>query len=199
MRIHKNTAKALLVTIGRDTSHDRLKVEQTGEAISTNGHVLLKAPPAPPDSDAKDQQPVEAIIPGPVIETAIKAIKGRQDLRGWCDHVAIEPSGDGVSVTSTDSNGPVCRATVETTGDVYPDWKNVLDQQPATLRVTIAADVLTQLVKAAKAVKHTTPSVTLTFHQDDLDGSEAYSQVIGVEIPSDHTAPILGAAMPMRA
>ena len=78
MRIHKNTAKALLVTIGRDTSHDRLKVEQTGEAISTNGHVLLKAPPATTDSDAKDQQPVEAIIPGQVIETAIKRSHGGQ-------------------------------------------------------------------------------------------------------------------------
>ena len=211
-RIDKHVAAAL--TQGLPTRTDTrsnlrgIKLDADGTTVATDGHLLLTAPPStaaagdypvrPPgvQRDLTDVDgAVTAILPREVLDAARTVIR-RTSLSIY-DQIVVTAGENGhCRITSADGTGVVSDTQIDASDDDYPAWKKVLPTGPVTVRVTLGADLLIRIAKAAKALDGKTPRVTMEFRHDGDDPT--YLNAVGLRLASDYSDPVTGALMPMR-
>ena len=210
MIIHKNTIKALSHVTAEDGRYclEAIKVEATGCAVATNGHVLLHAPASAAEAQDYPSQPegltqtidtvdaaVDGVIPIDVLTAAAKT-PGRRPLIPILDHVVITPSTNGIRVTSADGNGVVSDALTHAPEKTFPEWTKVMPRGTVTMRVSLGQDVLLSIAKAAKALG--SKGVCFEFREQPTNDTD-YADPIGLVLQSDYTSTdVTGVVMPRR-
>lgn len=213
MLIHRDILAAVKQAASKTDSRYNLEgVRLDGGAIvATGGHVLLyhdtpadtapenypELPPGfrTPVSDAGAE--VSATVPLTVVDSAIKAVRGRHYIPAYQHIVATPLEGHGARIVATSGNGSVpvdVDVDTDPDGPRFPDWRNILIKGDTRIRLVLGASQLEQLVKAAKVAGGRDARVIFELTEIPKDGQ--VRQGVRLEIPTEQGDPIKGVIMP---
>lgn len=220
MIIRREALHAALAATAEDTRYylNAVQLEPAAHrVVATNGHVLLIVTDHSPFPDADfpsiagaefHGDPAGAILAGADIVRAILSATPKKTSIPilTCAQLGANGTEQSATLAATDLQAPrVATLTNEMDGRQFPQYERAIPKADRPgVRVTLAVDVLEQLIKAAKAIKpgaRSHPMITFDVpteeqHIDKAD-HRTVTAALGITMKGDAIT-VTGAAMPCR-
>ena len=201
MIIRRETLLAVLPATCEDKGRyylQAIQVEPDGSIVATDGHILLVAKESGrfPDSEFPTKEPLptyngDATVPVMLTTELVAKLIGAMPKKARIPILAacqVGQNGAGTFAAATDLETAIVKH-LDPPGEYnrFPDWKRVMPaaDRPA-LHLSLAVEVLEDLIKAAKAIGGRDKGQTITFH---IPTEHKYhGKVPGPEDPKDRAS-----------
>ena len=218
MLINRQALAAVRQAAAKTTDHryalHGVRVEND-TIVSTDGNMLLYArqPQSRDDIDYPERpqnvrepvgdvsEPVTVMVPADIVDAAVKVGAKRHHAGAVGEHIAViaKNGADGPArvVATTLSGVPVDTDIPgdETADRTFPAWEKVVPDWETHVSVTLSADILHRLAKAAKLSKGHIPYVTFDIAAPDSDGGSPMLGPVRVRLSGD--VEVKGVVMPV--